>query len=230
MVAARAGASKMGFIEQEAGGDYTEGREKDDLGRTIEEVEPGILEALPPGAKFAAFDPGYPDGDFGDFVKAILRGVSCGLDVSYASLAGDLSDANYSSMREGKGEEHDAWRSLQRWLIIKLHQPVAEQWLRMAILTGQVNLPVGKLPKFMAGIEWRPRGWAPVDEKKAAEANESGLRNRTATREQIASAAGRDWREDMRQLKREQDFAEELGLREPAPATAPPPAAPSEED
>jgi capsid protein len=100
LVAARVAASKMGFITSPDGDGYTE----DDLEDThapVMSAELGSFEQLPTGMDIKLFDPTHPTSAFSDFHKAVLRGIASGLGVSYASLASDLENVNYSSIRQG---------------------------------------------------------------------------------------------------------------------------------
>jgi len=108
VVAARVSAAKMGFFTETTEGLSYEG-EVDTSGQFITEVEPGILEKLPPGVDFKAFDPGSPNAEFGDFVKAMLRGISAGLGCNYNTLCNDLEGVNYSSLRAGSLDEREYW-------------------------------------------------------------------------------------------------------------------------
>ena len=81
LVAARVGASAMGFITSPGGDGYM----GDDLdnGTPIMSAEPGTFQQLPAGMDVKSFDPDHPTTAFSDFEKAILRGISSGLGVSY---------------------------------------------------------------------------------------------------------------------------------------------------
>ncbi len=100
LVAARVAASKMGFITSPDGDGYT-GDDLEDTHAPVMSAELGSFEQLPTGMDIKLFDPTHPTSAFSDFHKAVLRGIASGLGVSYASLASDLENVNYSSIRQG---------------------------------------------------------------------------------------------------------------------------------
>jgi capsid protein len=142
--------------------------------------------------------------------------MAAGLGVSAETLTADLSRANFSSLRAGKGEERDEWRMLQRVLFEGLHQPVFDAWLPAAMAAGRVPLPLSRLDKFRSAT-WRPRGWASVNPKDDANARktevEMGLRSRT----EIAAERGRDYADIVAELAAEQRLLDANGVRMPAP-------------
>ena len=76
-------------------------------------AEPGSFEQLPQGIDIKLFDPTLPTTTFSEFHKAVLRGIASSLVVSYAPLASDLENVNYSIIRKDKIEERDFYRILQ---------------------------------------------------------------------------------------------------------------------
>lgn len=211
VINARVGASKMGFFRDPIGGDNPyEGDTTDASGNKITTIEPGIFEDI--GQKeFLPYDPKYPDQQFDPFVKAILRGVSAGLGVSFSSLSNDLTEVNFSSIRAGLIEERETWKSLQAWFVESFLNRVYAEWLEMALLTEAVALPYAKFAKFNAP-KWTGRRWAWVDPLKdvqaAKEAVAAGFKSATA----IISEAGGDIEELYQEIAEEKALAKEYGL------------------
>lgn len=210
LVAARAGAAKMGFLIDKDGEDY-EGDGEDEDGAIISDFEAGIIEKLPPGYDFTSFDPQHPNSGFDQFVKGILRSVAGGLDISYAAFTGDLKEVNFSSIRQGEIADRDAWRQLQGWMITEFHKPVFEDWLEMALTTGMIALPIGSFDKYNKPT-WQARGWQWVDPVKDATANQIRYEQRVKSLSEIASEEGRDLEDVVRQQVRDRDLLAENGL------------------
>jgi hypothetical protein len=93
VIAARIGASTMGFFTKNTDGNGL-GGETDDNGSIINSVEPGQFNELPEGVSLEMFDAKYPHEVFDPFVKRALKAIASGLNVSYPMLASDLSDVN----------------------------------------------------------------------------------------------------------------------------------------
>lgn len=172
VVAAKIGAAKMGFYTVDK--DMVEGglsldQIRDATGELVQDVEAGMLEALPPGVDFKTFNPDYPHQNFGSFVDQCQRGLAAGLNVAHHNLSGNMAGVNYSSARIAELSERRHWRALQKWLISSFVRPVFEDWLRMALLTQSIRLPSGaplpadRFEKFASAASFQPPGWAWVD-------------------------------------------------------------------
>jgi lambda family phage portal protein len=209
LVAARVGASKMGFFVSGDGAGYT-GAE-DAFGNKIMEADPGTFEQLPSGMDVKMFDPHHPNSSFADFEKSILRGIASGLDISYATLSNDLENVNFSSIRHGSLEDRDSWRCLQTFVIEHFCNRVFESWLLMAMTCGRLGLNIRDFDKYNNPI-WRARGWAWVDPLKDSHANEIAIAQKTRTRNQIAADHGNDIEEIFQQIVFEEELARKYGL------------------
>jgi lambda family phage portal protein len=148
LVAARVGASKMGFITSPHGDGFV-GEDTEDDYTPIMNAEAGTFEQLPEGMSVQTFDPQHPTSGFDAFHKSIMRGIASGLGVSYVSLANNLEGVNYSSIRQGTLEERDNYRILQRFMIDHFIEPVFQKWLlqTMSFKNGFL-LPPDKYDKF----------------------------------------------------------------------------------
>jgi lambda family phage portal protein len=130
------------------GGSQFVGEGKDPKGNPQIEAEPGTFPMLPPGYQLNKWDPKYPDAAIEPFVKACLRGVAAGLGVAYHNLANDLENVNYSSARIGELDERDSWMGLQNFVTEHLHQPIYDDWLRMATMSGALPFDLARLDKY----------------------------------------------------------------------------------
>lgn len=217
LTAARYGAANMAFFKrpEDDVADYSGGS----LAPPIDEIEAGTIGVLPGGWDLANYSPNYPDGEFPAFAKALMKGGAVGLGVSYSALAGDLEGANFSSLRDGRGEERDGWRMFQRDLYEMLHDEVFRRWLPLAILAGQIGLPFAKIDKFDAA-NWRPRGWPAVNPKDDSAANASDLGNMLKPPSEIVAERGGDWDETVARFKADFEKLREAGLPLPRDLSA----------
>jgi lambda family phage portal protein len=209
LVAARVGASKMGFFVSPDGSGYV--GNDDGFGNKVMEADPGTFEQLPSGMDLRMFDPKHPNSSFADFEKSILRGIASGLDISYATLANDLENVNFSSIRHGSLEDRDSWKVLQNWVIEHFCNKVFSSWLLTSITAGKLKLPITDFDKYNKPI-WRPRGWAWVDPLKENHANDIAIRQKTRTRSQVAADQGNDIEEIFQQMVFEEELAKKYGL------------------
>ena len=216
IINARIGASKMQSIIMSDGTEY-EGDLKDAYGNIQEDVEPGMREILPPGTTVHDSNPAYPNGEFSEFNRVMLRGSSAGLLMAYSSISNDLSDVNFSSIRSGKIDERDIYRFMQKWFIRKTLKKIYPLWLDTSLMVEAIQLDSGKtLPytkfnKFNAAT-WQPRGFDWVDPKNDIEADMVAVNFGLKTRTEVAAARGKDLRDIFEQLKREEEMADEYDL------------------
>lgn len=236
ITAARVGASQMGFYVPTTDTSEMEPSEIIDLaasdkGHLIKEMEPGIIETLPVGYEYKSNDAKYPTAEFGPFMRTVIQGAAAGLGVSYPTLGNDLTGANFSSLRAGKGEERDEWRDIQAMVAEQLHDRVFSSWLPMAMLAGKVNLPISKLEKF-AKPTWRGRGWAYVSPGEEASANQREMAAMIRSPQEILAERGTDLETVFADIKAAKDLAKTFNLEfDPQPpghetGGTPPPNAP----
>ncbi|MBT4292874.1 phage portal protein, partial [bacterium] len=211
---ARIGASKMGFFESESGDGYV-GDDNED-GTIIMDAEPGVFEQLPTGVKFQSYDPSYPTGEFGDFVKANLRGIASGLGVDYSSFSNDLEGVSFSSGRIGMLEMRETWKTMQEWFAEAFCQQVYQAWLKHMLIAGKLAingnpLPVYKAEKF-SRVNFQGRRWDWVDPKKDMEANRTAIELGLKSRSEIIRDIGRDPDEVWREIQKETELLIQLGV------------------
>jgi hypothetical protein len=139
--------------------------------------------------------------------------MAAGLGVSYATLSRDYSQSNYSSGRLALLDDRDNWRVLQQWLIENFHRQVFDEWLGLAVLSGEVQLQGYETnPDFYHSVRWIPRGWQWVDPAKEMAAYKDAVRCGFTTVTDVVAQQGGDIEDVMQQRQRELQMAEEMGL------------------
>lgn len=245
IIAARVGASKMGFFTTPDGGaePLSTGEDSEDgstEGPMLSEADPGTFDTLPEGYDFKSFDPAYPSDMFGEFIKANLRGTASGLGVSYHSLANDLEGVNFSSIRSGTLEERDQWTVLQEWFAQSVLERIYSQVLDAALTFGLATMPNGsalsmsKREKFSAH-KFLGRRWDWVDPKKDIESDLAAMDAGLKSPQDIAAKMGKDYEGLLSEILAAQELRDRMGIRLPArgnqqQAQQPAPAEPDEDD
>lgn len=210
VVAARMGASQMGFLTVDPEAVTDPNAPSTNIAPTIE-AEPGTFPKLPPGYGVTPFNPEHPNTAFPTFTKAMLRSISAGLKVSYNSLTGDLEAVNYSSIRAGLLVERDVWKRLQYRMITHVHRRIFREWKKWAITSGALQLAISKVARA-DNVQWQPRGWSWVDPDKDLSAAERAIALGLDSRIRLAAEQGRDFEEIVQDLALEQEIAEEYGI------------------
>ncbi len=212
IIAARATAAVMGFIQSPEGNDAI-GDDGVEGGERVYDFEPGTIKELQAGETFSGFNPTRPNAQMDPFMRLMLRGVAAGIGQSYESLSRDYSQSNYSSSRLALLDDRDNWRVLQEWMVESFLQEVYEKWLEMAVLCGALNLPAYEVaPELYNEVRWMPRGWESVDPLKEATANRLNVRSGFTTAQAVISEGGGDYEEVCKQRRRELDLAAQYEL------------------
>ncbi len=209
LVAARVGACKGGFLKPPADDEYS--GVQDGQRELIEAVQPGMVQELPAGYDFQAYDPTHPNQNYGEFVHEILRSIAAGLDVSYFALANDLNAVNYSSARIGLLEERDIWRGLQQFLVEHFCRRVHLAWLEAGMLTGALALRPADFERLREP-QWQPRGWAWVDPMKDVQATVMAINNGLQSRTDALAEQGEEFTETVVKLAAEQALLKQQGI------------------
>jgi lambda family phage portal protein len=196
LIASRLSAARMGFIETDA--DSWAGPGDPPIPQMMD-AAPGTVGVLPPGARITSWGSDHPSTAFPSFVKAVLRRISSGVNAAYNLVANDLEGVSYSSIRQGELNGRDEWRLNQAWLAAFLHRRVYREWLRMAILTGNLKLPTYKPADYHA-VVWRPRGWSWVDPLKDQQANILAIEAGLTSPQDVVAEEGEDYEEIQERL------------------------------
>jgi len=212
IVAARVGASKMGFFTSSDGDGYVGDGELEDGFNPTMNAQAGVFEQLPSGMDFKEFNPTHPTSAFDSFTTSVLRSIASGLNISYHSLSNDLTSVNYSSIRQGALEDRSMYMIYQQFVVEHFINPVFQSWLEMAISTGYINLPMGKFDKFANSVNFIPRSFSWIDPLKEMQANVIGLQNGTLTYADISASYGRDTEELFEQHQKEIELAKQYDI------------------
>lgn len=227
------GATSMGFFMRAKPGDAnyiapgedgeTDAAMSDGIDRNgehyVDAVGASFREMPADVVDFKQFDPKYPHGAYKPFVDAIKLDLAAGLDVANHNLSGDMTGVNYSSARIAELQERDTWRALQKWFINHLMQHITERWLNLSLLAGAITmengsaLPATKVDKFIAGLQYVPRGWDWVDPKNEIGAAVEAISQGLTTRTKIVASKGGDFEENIIELGREQEIIEANKVR-----------------
>lgn len=213
LVNAAIGASKMGFFKKTVPEGFVGDpqTELSDDGEIIDEVEPGQWVELPWNVEPVEFSPNYPDATFEPFIKAMLRGSSGSLGISYATFSNDYSDANFSSMRPAINEEREQWMNLQEFWIDEWKKPEFEEWLYYGLLSQTVRLPFLKFEKFNHP-KFTGRRWGYVNPLQDVQTKQLELDNLLTAPSIIVEEQGGDWDLVRARIKRDTMQCEKDGI------------------
>lgn len=145
-------------------------------------LEPGTLRRLPTGVDIKFSSPQQAN-EVASFLRFNLQMLAAGLGLPEHMLSGDLTNANYSSLRAGLLPFRQRVEQLQYHVLVpQLLNPVWRRVMTLATLTGDMD----SLPK----AEWLPPAWQQVDPEKAAKADAAELAAGLTSRRKLVAARG----------------------------------------
>lgn len=155
----------------------------------IESIRPGMVQYLRQGEEMQAFTPAA-NSAIEPVSRLALMGIAVGSGVTYHQLTGDLSQANYSSLKAGLTDQRKFVSDLQwHMLAPQVITRVIKLWVKLAILSGRLRPRKEGYPcqVIMPAFE-------PVDPKKDLEADILAVRAGRMSPQDFIGAWGRDWR------------------------------------
>ena len=154
--------------------------QKDQDGAALIGLQPGTMQLLLPGEDIKFSDPADVGGSYEAFQYRTLLACCSAMGVPYTNVTGDLRQANYSSLREGKLEFRRRIEQFQHGtLVFQLCRPVWRRWLRDAVLAGALDLPgFASDPARYLAVKWIPPKWDWVDPLEGPQGRDRGDRGR----------------------------------------------------
>ena len=175
-------------------------------------LEPGTLKVVPPGYDIKFSDPAQIGTDTTDFLRLQLRSIAAGLGVPDYLVTGDLSQANYSSLRAALVEFRTRLEQLQFGVIVhQFCRPVWRAWVLSEVLAGRL---VGDLSELLA-VEWIAPAQPWVDPEKDAKAAAEQIAQGFTSRRRVVASQGWDVEDLDREIAADRDRARDLNLAFP---------------
>ena len=177
-------------------------------------LQPGSMQLLLPGEDIKFSDPADVGGSYEAFQYRTLLACCAAMGVPYTNVTGDLRQANYSSLREGKLEFRRRIDQLQHnVLIFQLCRPVWKRWLETAVLAGALDIAdfAANRATYLPA-KWIPPKWDWVDPLKDRKAEIEAINAGLKSRSDVIEAEGYDAEEVDRRIAADEARAEKLGL------------------
>ena len=180
------------------------------------------IPVLHPNTKLNLQQLGQPSGVGSSYEQSLLRHIAAGLGVSYEQFSRDYTQTNYSSARASMNETFKFMQSRKKMVADRFATAIYRLWLEEQINLGNIPLPKGKgklwiyknpeIFDALAKCSWIGAARGQIDEMKETQASILKVKFGLSTMELEAAKYGLDWRELLKQRKREQDLISELGI------------------
>jgi len=189
-VGVKVSAMHAGFLVDQngLGGEVYEGT---DVGGILESgLEPGTLKRLPSGMD-VKFNTPAASTAIDAFLKLSLRELAAALGLPVHMLDGDLTGANYSSLRAGLIPFRQRIEQIQTGVLIpQFLRPVWNRAIAHAVFSGQLSAPDYESSPRQYSADWIPPRQLQVDPLKAVNATIAELKNGLTSRRKAVAERG----------------------------------------
>lgn len=185
-------------------------------GKSVEKVRPGMIVRLAQGEDIKAANPGRPASTASDITELYTRMIGSGVGLSYEMVSRDFNGSSYSAARQGNLEDRRTFQPMQQWLVTHFCEPVYRAFLDTMYLSGALDMPgyADQKAEYQKA-EWIAPGWQSIDPEKEMQADVLAMKSGTLTLGQQCAGHGYDWRDQLDQMAKEKEYAENLGLTLP---------------
>lgn len=193
-------------------------------------IAPGMIKEMNVGDEIQVVNPQGQATDAASYVKLQQRMIGAGQGISYEATARDMSEATYSSARQGLIEDGMTYAEEDELLADVLDE-IYETFIISAVLAGKLMIPdfwENKDAYFEHTFTKPPKDW--IEPSKEVTATKIALQTGQKTFKQIAAENGSDWRKQVDDIAEVLKYAkDEHGLdlgpiilgQTPAPGGAP---------
>jgi lambda family phage portal protein len=179
---------------------------KDAQGRTVESFEPGMILYRRGMGSVEVVNPSG-GGSHAAFAKRALEAAAVGAGLTYDQVSGDLTQANYSSLRAGKIEFRRLCEQVQYGMLIPmLVRPIAERFHAQGALLGVWGADVP------ADVSHVPPAHEMIDPLKDTTALIAQVRAGFVPQPEAAGAFGYDFRQAVEMIREANALLDDAGL------------------
>lgn len=214
LIAAQSAASQIATIETPLNDTSAYAGNND---REIIEMEPGVAIRLAPGETMSPWNVQRPTTAFDPFTKMILHGIASALNVSYSTLASDMSEDTYSAARMSGNYEQKYFDNLQSWFIRHFHTKVYRTWLNTSLQKKALDV-VGE-PEDFYTVMFRGMKMPSPDLLKDLNAGKVGFTENVISKTSWCAERGYDYQEvlndryeEMRLERQYEQYLKDEGL------------------
>lgn len=157
-------------------------------------LSPGMIKEMNVGDEVQVVNPQGQATDAASYIKLQQRMIGAGQGISYEATARDMSEATYSSARQGLIEDSMTYAEEDE-LLSDVMDEIYETFIISAVLCNQLSIPgfwENKEKYFEHSFVKPPKPW--IDPTREATADKVAVQSGQKTFKQIAAENGTDWR------------------------------------
>ena len=189
-------------------------------GNAITHISPGMIANLGADGHLEGFNPQRPNTNASDFIAHLLRNTATSVPgIKGSTLTGDYRQSSFASERSADNEVWPEIELVQEWWAGVFYQPIYEEVLLVAILSGWFDGIIG-LEEFVqrresfVAAQWQGPVARSINPSDDEEASALAVRNGTSSPQLECAKKGRNWIEITQQVKEYVEHILSLGLPE----------------
>lgn len=176
-------------------------------------IAPGmVIDELKPGEDIGLVNSNRPNSGLEGFRNGQLRTIAAGTRSSYSSIARDYN-GTYSSQRQELVESFEGYAVLQDCFVARISRPMYREWLKMAIVSGEIKIPSDLDPNTLYNAVYSGPVMPWIDPVKEAEAWRKRIVGGLSTESEAIRASGSNPAEVKRRRAAEVEENRKLGLK-----------------
>lgn len=179
-----------------------------------------IFDDLQPGEEVGTIDTKRPNNALIPFRDSQLRSAAAGVGASFSAISKNYN-GTYSAQRQELVEHYQMYQMLAGPMIYGFCQPVWDGFVDAAILSGRITVPrdVDRTTLYDCTHTGPAMPW--IDPKKEVEARVLAMQWRLTSRSRVIRESGRNPDQINREIVRDRDEADRLGIDIDGPDVAP---------
>lgn len=177
-------------------------------------MEPGVMNVLPEGFDVKFSSPADVGPNYEGFQVRNLYALCAAMGLPYHAVTGDVSKANYSSLRASLIEVRRRIEQFQNeTMIYQMCRPIWNDWLTSAVQSGAISLPgYARNLRVMQRVKWITPKWDWVDPLKDMQAEKLAVDSGFQARSDVIEGRGEEPVATDERIKADHDRERELGL------------------
>ena len=203
------------------GFDPNNGVELDDTyGKYVKQLDNATIEYMKNGETVQINTQQRQANSFKSFNEIITRRVCTAVQMPYELLSQDYSGLNFTTLRAVRNDFKQQLRPQWQRKISHFCQPVFEKWLRMAVLSGEVQLNgYFNNPEKYHNVRWITPALEQIDPMKEFGAELLKVRSGAKSMQEVIKGMGGDPDKTLKEIKTWKEQTEEAELVFPELAT-----------
>jgi capsid protein len=137
------------------------------------------------GQKLQQLDPKFPIEGATNFKRSNYLDVATGLGLSEGSVSGNYEKYSFSTARAAQIPERDNFKMYQQLMILSFIEEYFREWLKYAILTKFIDLPLSKLDEYCDAACFHPKNWPYIQPVQDAQADIELIEARLKSPQQV---------------------------------------------